>query len=149
MRHLVLSVITTTATALAFMASGAAQARVTGEVQAITPCDLYSEDEAPICPQVMVPVKSTLQAIPVGGTGARRAVVLRSDDDGHLSASLPRAGRYRLVLRKVETSTGRFSPRSLRITPNNIRVSSSASPTLFLVSHRTRPTFNVGISYGK
>lgn len=149
MRHLVLSVITITAATLTCMTGGAAQARVTGEVQAITPCDLYSENEAPICTQVMVPVKSTLQAIPVGSTGARRTVVLRSDNDGHLSASLPRAGRYRLVLRKVQTNTGRFSPRSLKITPNTIRVSSRVSPTLFLVSHRTRPTFSVGISYGK
>jgi hypothetical protein len=149
MRHLVLSVITTTATTFALISGSAAQARVTGDVQAITPCELYAENDAPICPQVMVPVKSTLQAVPVGGKGARRTIVLRSNSDGHLTGSLPRAGRYKIVLRKVETSTGRFSPRTLKITPNNIRVSTEPEPTLFLVSHRSRPTFNVGIAYGK
>lgn len=149
MRHPVLSIIAIAATTFAFITSASAQARLLGEVQAITPCDLYAEGEAPLCPQVMVPLKSTLQAIPLSGKGSRRPVVLRSNQDGHLSASLPRAGRYRLVLRKVETSTARFSPRSLKVTPSTIRVSSTTSPTLLLVSHRSRPTFNVGIGYGK
>lgn len=149
MRHLVLSVITTTIAAFSCITTSAAQARLSGEVQAITPCDLYSESDAPVCPQVMIPVKSTLQAIPVGSKGTRRTIVLRSNDDGHLSASLPRTGRYKIVLRRVETSTGRFSPRALKITPNNIQVTSQPEPTLFLVSHRSRPTFNVGIAYGK
>jgi hypothetical protein len=149
MRQLVLSLITATIATFSFSTAAAAQARLSGEVQAITPCDLYSAGDAPVCPQIMIPVKSTLLAISRGANGARQTIVLRSNYDGHISASLPRTGRYRIVLRKVATSTGRFSPRALKITPNTIHVTSRPDPTLFLVSHRSRPTFNVGIAYGK
>lgn len=149
MRYKVLSVITTAVLVIASASVSAAQPRLIGEVQAITPCELYAEGDAPICPQVMIPVQSTLRAIPVSGQGSRRAVILRSDADGHLVGALPRSGRYRISLRKVQTRDGVFSPSSLRITPSAVRVSSTPSPTLFLVAHRTRQAFNVGISYGK
>lgn len=155
MRYLILNVITTTLLAVASSSVSTAQQRttaqpiITGEVQAITPCELYAENEAPICLQVMIPVQSTVRAIPVSAKGIRRAVLLRSDADGHLVGTLPRAGRYRLALRKVQTRDGSFSPDTLKITPNTIRVSSSPAPALFLVSHRSRPTFNVGIAYTK
>ncbi len=149
MRHLALSVVTTTVLTFAFAHSVSAQARVIGEVQAITPCDLYAATSAPLCPQVMIPIKTTLRAISIGAKGARKTTLLRSDADGHLSGTLPRPGRYRLTLRSVETSSGHFSANTLKIVPNNIRASSASSPTLFLVSHRSRPSFNVGISYGK
>ena len=155
MRYLILNVITTTLLAVASASVSQAQQRantqpkITGEVQAITPCELYAENDAPICLQVMVPVESTVRAIPVSTKGSRRAVLLRSDADGHLVGTLPRTGRYRLALRKVQTRDGSFSPDTLKITPNTIRVSTSPSPALFLVSHRSRPTFNVGIGYAK
>lgn len=149
MRHLILSIITATTLTFAITSTSTAQTRASGDVQAITPCELYAESEAPICMQVMIPLKTTLSAVLLRGKGSRKAVLLRSDEDGHLIGTFPRAGRYRLTLRKVETSAGSFDPNTLKITPNNIRVSARPSPTLLLVSHRTRPTFNVGIAYRK
>jgi hypothetical protein len=145
MRYLGLSIITSTIALSSLIGTSAAQEQLTGEVQAITPCELYAEHEAPACPPIMIPIKSTLQAIPIGRSRSRRAILLKSDSDGHISATIP-SGRYKIVLRRVATSLGRFNPRSLKITPNGLLTAPSAAPTLFLVSHRSRPTINVGIS---
>jgi hypothetical protein len=145
MRYLGLSIISSAIAVTSLMRPSVAQEQLTGEVQAATPCQLYAQSEAPACPQVMIPIKSTLQAIPVGRPRNRRAILLKSDSDGHISA-LIHGGTYRIVLRRVETTAGRFNPRSLKITPNRVLASRSTSPTLFLISHRSRPTISVGIS---
>lgn len=147
MRYIGLRIITTAIALLSVTGASAAQERLSGEVQATTPCDLYAKNEEPICPQIMIPIKSTLEAIPEDRPTRRRPILLKSNSDGHISALIPR-GKYRIVLRRVETATGRFNPRSLKITPNGLLAASSTSPTLFLVSHRSRPAINVGISPG-
>lgn len=148
MRYKGLSLITATIALTSLLGTSAAQERFTGEVQAITSCELYAESDAPACPQIMVPIKSILVAVPIGRERERRlSILLRSNIDGHISAMIP-SGRYRIVLRRVETPAGRFNPRALKITPNGLMAAPSTAPTLFLVSHRSRKTLNQGIAVG-
>ncbi len=144
MRSFGLGLLSATFTLTSLIDLAGAQERFTAEVQAITPCELYAPNKIRECPQIMIPIQATLALTLLEGKKSR-ALFIKSDKDGHLDCSLP-AGRYRIALRSVNTGSGRFNPRTLKISPAELQVAQNAAPVLLLVSHRLRMSVNRGIA---